>query len=193
MIPRSELEPIKGFDLSRVVSPSREWIDYPTWLGIQRDYFPELHAEADWERVAELLPEEREALALVDAAAQTAEEFDAVAFDEYEAEGGLYGLLELGVTSLVYALNAAGCVSASSCRGHPGKGSEGPWVLFAGSQERVALVNELAIRAGPRLDNMDGGGVALLAPSVVETMALAEAMKGAAASFEPMPSTLDGP
>lgn len=193
MIPRSNLGPIEGIDLSRVVSPNREWIDYPTWLGVQRDYFPELHAEADWERVAELLPEEREALARVDAIAQSAEEFDAVAFDEYEAEGGLYELLELGVTSLVYALNAAGCVSASSCRGHPGKASEGPWVLFAGSRDRVALVDELAIRAGPRLDNMDGGGVALLAPSVVETMALAEALQGASAAFGRMPSTLDGP
>ncbi len=95
------------------------------------------------------------------------------------------------MTSLVYALNAAGCVTASSCRGHPGLGSEIPWVLFAGSADRVALIADLGRRAGVLLDNMDGGGVAALAPSVREMVSLSEAILAEAASFDRMPSTLE--
>lgn len=191
MIPRGKVGPLLTIDLGEVVAPDRDWIEYPTWLGTQRDYDPDLHAEADWDRVAGLLEEERAVLAEVDAGAEDREEFDELAFEAYEAEGSLYGLLELGVTSLVYALNAAGCVSASSCRGHPGQGSELPWVLFAGSADRVALIGELGDRVGAPLDNMDGGGVAILGPSVVETVALAEAILQNAPSFDGMPSTLE--
>jgi hypothetical protein len=192
VIPRFELSPIQGFNLGLILTPPREWIEYPVWLGVQRDYYPGLHAEADWVRVEELVPEERGALRRVDATAQTPQQFDALAFDEYEAEGSVYGLLELGVTSLVYALNASGCVSASSCRGHPGRGPEVPWVLFAGTADRVALVNDLAVKAGPQLANMDGGGVALMAPSVTEMLALAEAINEEAGTFDRMPPILDG-
>lgn len=191
MIPRVELEPIGPIDLGAVAGACRDWIEYPNWLGIQRDYNPELHAEATWDRVSELIDEERDILARVDTASRDWTEFDEAAYEQYEAEGSLYGLLELGVTSLVYALNAAGCVTASSCRGHPGQGSGRPWVLFAASPERVQRIARLAFRAGVAIDNMDGGGVALLAPSVAETLALADRMLLEARFFDGLP-TLEG-
>jgi hypothetical protein len=177
-------------DLAAVQAPDRETIAYPNWLGTQRSYDSSFHEEADWERASELLQEEREALARVDGLAEDWESFDEIAYEEYEAEGSLYGLLELGVTGLVYTLNAAGCVTASSCRGHPGKGSGIAWVMFAGSAERVGLISDLAGASGASIDNMEPGGIAILAPSVVETIELASRILAAASAFDRMPSTL---
>lgn len=190
MIPRAKLEPPAPFDLAAVDAPGKGCIEYPGWLGTQRDYNPNLHADATWSRVSELLDDERDALARADANSRDFQGFDEMAFDVFETEGSVSGLLELGVTSLVYALNAVGCVSASSCRGHPNTGSECPWVLFAGSPERVAVIAALAARAGVVIDNVDGGGVALFGPSVIEMVALAEAIVEKACVFDRIPSKL---
>ncbi len=48
MIPRNEVRPIGSLDLGEIEAPGRDWIEYPSWLGTQRDYDPELHAEANW-------------------------------------------------------------------------------------------------------------------------------------------------
>jgi hypothetical protein len=192
LIPRAQAGPVSEIDLAAVEAPDRETIAYPNWLGIQRSYDPSLHAEANWKRAAELLEEEHEALARVDGLAEDWESFDEIAYDEYETEGPLYGLLELRVTGLVYALNAAGCVTASSCRGHPGQGSGMAWVMFAASTERASLIASLAPVAGASIDNMEPGGIVILAPSVTEMMELARRILAAANAFDRMPPAFRG-
>jgi hypothetical protein len=185
-----EVGPVGEIDLAKVQAPDRETVAYPNWLGIQRSYDSSFHEEADWGRASELLQEERDALTRVDGLAKDWEAFDELAYEEYEAEGSLYGLLELGVTGLVYALNAPGCVTASSCRGHPGRESGIAWVLFAGSAQRVELIANLALASGASIDNMELGGIAILAPSVVEMIELAGQILAMSSSFDGMPSTL---
>jgi hypothetical protein len=190
LIPRAEVPPVGEFDLGAVQAPDGETVAYPNWLGTQRDYDPSFHAEANWERSAEIVKEESEALERVDSLAEDWLTFDEKAYEDYEEEGSLHGLLELGVTGLVYALNASGCVTASSCRGHPGQGSGIAWVLFAGSVERVDLIADLAQAAGVSIDNMESGGIALLAPSVVETNKLARKILAVSDTFDKMPRAL---
>ena len=170
-------------------APDRDTVEYFYWLGTQRGYHPCYHEEADWERAAELLAEEREALARVDEKASDPEAFDEAAFEEYESEGSLYGLLELGVTGLVYALNAASCVTALSCRDTPAKGpaSHGSCALPVGSAPPPCSGSP----SGPALRSAtwDGGGIAILAPSVVETMAMAEGIVAKASAFDAITPT----
>lgn len=98
-------------------------------------------------------------------------------------EGGeeLLDGLDLGVSALVWALSAAGFLPAASCRGHVGatQWSDRPAVLFAGTRDRVALLEHVIITTGCRLDDGSGNGdglVAVHAPSVTATMDLAEAL-----------------
>jgi hypothetical protein len=104
--------------------------------------------------------------------------------EEIAGEGppGLDGL-DLGVAALVYALAAYGCLPAASCRGHVTEPSQRPWadspvVYFAADREHADRLVPLVRSSGcgfgfdderPRL-------IVVEAPSVVETMELAESI-----------------
>lgn len=119
-----------------VLAPS----SIPGWLGIQREYDPNFYRRASWERAQEALREEREILATVSAAAGDEREFEELAYERFDKEAPFSGYLELGVTALCIALNAAGCVTASSCRGHAGGPQELPQVLLACDSDRTSLL-----------------------------------------------------
>jgi hypothetical protein len=59
--------------------------------------------------------------------------------------------------------------------------------MFAGSVGRVELIAELGRSADVRVVNAQNGGVTIVAPSIIETMTLAEALLGRASSFDSMP------
>jgi len=98
---------------------------------------------------------------------------DAVVFDDWPPLEGL----ELGVAGLVYALNSVRCWTAASCRGHgPGGWAPHPCVYVAATRHRVSLLQELMVEAGCGfvVDEARGQFLAVVAPSIKETMALAE-------------------
>lgn len=88
--------------------------------------------------------------------------------------------LELGVAGLVYAMSAAGCVTAASCRGHSKDGawSATPVVYFAAEESAARSLESLAKSAGC-LFNIDPARPELLVvggESINRTMDLAHAI-----------------
>ncbi len=128
-------------------------------------------------------------LASVDHQARSAEEFDALAYEEFEEEGAMLGYFDLGVTGLVKALNAAGCVTAFSCRGHPGSAREQhPQVLLTCDAARAELLAMLAARANCGVENFCGTGLAVYAASVSEMLQLGELVVEARDRFDALPA-----
>lgn len=82
--------------------------------------------------------------------------------------------LEIGVSGLVHALSAIGCVTAASCRGHLERSwSDCPVVFFTAPVSKLEVLAELFRRTGCGLDEARGFVVAE-APSIVEFHSLAE-------------------
>lgn len=186
VIPRADIDVRQQVDGTRLCEPDGETVRYPSWLGTQREYSAVFYNEASWDEAARALAEERRVLVAADAAADDAEEFDEFAYEQFEAEGAMHGYLELGVTGLVYALNASGCVTASCCRGHAESGCGIPQVLLACDSRRASLLLPLARRAGCALENFDGGGLVVYAPSVAELVSLGELMVEHRSDFDPL-------
>lgn len=187
MIPRADIEVRHQVDLAALREPGRETVDYPGWLGTQRDYDPELYDSATWEFASEALTDERSALDEVVAEARDEHEFDELAYQRFDAEAPLIGYLELGVSALCLALNAAGCVTASSCRGHPESPRELPQVLLCCDQARGELLLVLARRTSCGIENFERSGLVIYAASVAELLRLAEAVLESRDRFEALP------
>jgi hypothetical protein len=112
------------------------------------------------------------------------------ALDEFavsEDEPGPLDDLELGVAGLVYALATVRIIPAASCRGHTGdrSWSEVPVVLFAATEIRARALQPLVEATGCRFetDAVRSHLLAVQARSILDTMALAEAILGARQSF----------
>lgn len=196
MIPRHEVE----IDPT-IPSTATFWT--PTADELEEDGAPgDFHntelIETDIDEAEAIIEAEVEAVAYVDARSSTAHEFDelasAIEFEVPDApsdeapdffEGdSWYGLngLEIGVAGLVYALNAAGIVTAASCRSHH-QGhkpwSDYPIVVFAASREQMVILQPLVESAGCgfEIDDVDRSHlVAIVAPAVTEMMTLARAV-----------------
>jgi hypothetical protein len=150
----------------------------------------------------EMIESERELVALADRHSRNAEQFDAVArvverdeLEDWPDElmggpipeefvSGLHGEgmsptegLDLGVAGLVYALSAAGCWPAASCRGHgPGGWAQNPVVYLAADRHRVSVLQPLiaATGCGLDIDNARGELLVIIASSIKDMMALAQ-------------------
>jgi hypothetical protein len=156
---------------------------------INRQYFP--LAGTTWEEATEALTVERAVVAEADRASRTWDEFEAACVAAYEDEDELieqYLLgLDIGVASLTLALNAAGCSTAYSCRGHPPErrhngGSEHPGVLVAVDIPRWAVMKTLIESAECGAVD-DIGGVLIYGADVRQLMHLADLLIEASPRF----------
>lgn len=87
------------------------------------------------------------------------------------------GGLEAGVSGLSYALAAAGCIPAASCRWHPGPHSWAPYPVVYVSADRPSVArlqrHVKAAGCGFELDGNRPELLVLAGPSVAHTMELA--------------------
>jgi hypothetical protein len=121
--------------------------------------------------------------------AYTVTGIERVALDEFISDDETDALdsLELGVAGLVYALATVRIIPAASCRGHPGDRawSDVPVVLFAATEYRVRALQPLVEATNCRFD-IDAARPELLAVmgrSILDTMALADAVLGTRRAF----------
>lgn len=183
MIPRVSVDVFQDLDLDALRSPGRETVDYPGWLGTQRDYDSTFYDVATWELAEQALADERQILEAIDKQARDGDEFEDLASELFDFEAPFLGYLELGVSALSIGLNAAGCVTASSCRGHVGR-NDLPQVLLSCDRARGELLLELARRTSCGIQNCELEGLAVYAPSVCELLALAAEVIGGQERFE---------
>ena len=187
MIPRADIEIRQQVDLAALHAPGRTTVDYPSWLGIQRDYDPGLYDEATWESAAGALGNERSVLETLAAEARGEDEFEELAYQHFEEEAALYGYLELGVSGLCIGLNAAGCVTASSCRGHANMPNPLPQVILSCDQPRAELLVDLARKTGCGIENFERTGIVVYAASVADLLRLGELVLESRERFEALP------
>jgi hypothetical protein len=99
---------------------------------------------------------------------------------ESEDEEVALDSLELGVAALVYALATVRIIPAASCRGHPGPRawSDMPVVLFATTEYRAKALQPLVAATDCRfgIDEARGYLLAVMGRSILDTMALADAV-----------------
>ncbi len=148
--------------------------------------------DTGWGEVEEALQVERARLEQASELADDVNEFEDVLDGELEDwETLAIKSLDVGVASLVLGLAAAGCVTTWSCRGHPGYASaerDFPKVRFYADPEHARLVRELAIERGCGFGWDAAGIFEVWAPSINETIAMAEAVIGSRHRFESLPA-----
>lgn len=155
--------------------------------------YEEYYAQASWDEAVEALEVERELIGAADARASAPSEFDALIDGELEdwQQIALSGL-DAGVATAVLALNAAGCVTTTSCRGHPGRyisddGHDFPRVRFMADPPRARLVRDAAADSGCGF-GVEPPIVEVFARSLTEMMAFAERMLAARTAFDTLPT-----
>jgi hypothetical protein len=86
-------------------------------------------------------------------------------------------------------LCAAGCATAASYRGHPGKyaWSHEPLILFTADPARARLVEEVARATGCGLTSTNNGRLSLYAQSIEEVLAFAALTIERRADFDALP------
>lgn len=188
MIPHSRITIRHGDPASMAGLPSRDeaMSDY---LDGNREYEPGMMAST-WDDAAEALEVEQNRLVLSSTVTndnQVETELDGD-LDDWEAIA--LGGLDVGVAAAVMALNAAGCVTSTSCRGHPAVAGDGrgyPRIRFFADPSRASIVLEAALASGCGME-VDGEGVGLLyAPSIAETIAFAAEIIGRRDLFRDLP------
>ena len=97
-----------------------------------------------------------------------------------------YGI-DLGVASAVLALNAAGCVTTTSCRGGPGHQVAHPLIRVWADRLRGEILTNAARAAGCGLRVDEEGHATIEAPSVTETIGLGAALLERRLLFEALP------
>jgi hypothetical protein len=163
-------------------TPSPEDLAGDEGFGYFRDTWP--IADVSPGEAATILDLERQLLELLDATATNEYEFDELASaiesaDYDELPPGLRAVLtdkglddetspldglEMGVAGLAFALSAAGCFPAASCRSHPTTRSWSPYpvVLFAANREHAESIRSHLLGTDCGID-VDPARPALLA------------------------------
>jgi hypothetical protein len=176
MIPRAtvdvEIDPPARFSgLPRLAELRSDYLDG------NREYRYEV-TEATFGDATDALAVERERLRIADDASRTVEEFEDIIDGDLEDWQNLaVDGLDIGVAGLVFALNATGCVTSTSCRGHPGSArvaSDHARVRVFATPSLGARIAAVVATSGCGLTIDDDGVGLIYAPSVVETIALAE-------------------
>lgn len=157
------------------------------------DQYEDYFAQASWDEAAEALNVERDLIRIADASASAPSEFDSLIDGDLEdwQQIALSGL-DAGVATAVLALNAAGCVTTTSCRGHPGRyanddGRDYPRVRFMADPARAMLVRDAAAISGCGF-GVEPPIVEVFAQSLTEMMAFAEAVLAARGAFDALPA-----
>lgn len=184
MIPRSSVG-VWCSEVPRALSVPAQADALAGYLDGNREYDSSF-AYSTWQDAEEVLSIEREAISGA-RSARSAEEFDERLDDYYEDEDLLaLGGLDAGVAGLTLALNAAGCLTTTSCRSHPGRpraGIDYPQVRFYCDADRASITRELAAHARCGFAAGDDGVLEVWAPSVIEMMNLAAAVLSARDRF----------
>jgi hypothetical protein len=162
-----------------------------------RQYSAELVVYASWEEAIDRLAEERESVVRIAAASPDADTFDELAREEEgepvfdEILGDLVSGPDVGMESACLALCAAGCVTAASCRGHPGEHAWAPFptIFLAVDNDRALVLDGIARIAGCGLANASDGKLELWAPSLEEMMQFTELVIAHRDVFERIPLT----
>jgi len=153
------------------------------YLDGNREYDPDIGL-TDWTDVEEAIAFERSLLSNARDASDS-REFNELMDGETDDWDPLQGL-DGGVAAAVFALNAAGCVTSMSCRGHPGYATEGfdiPRIRVFADAAQGAILAAAVRDAGCGLEIDERGTGLIYAPSVVEMIALAEVLLGRRAAF----------
>ena len=193
MIPSYEIDTDTEFDPRRLGTPGRHWVQDP---GPQIGYDVGVFDRSSWEVAKVVIEEEQRRLAILDARAADAHAFDALAYELFDNDRSqkspwaMVGELEFGVSGLVVALSAAGCVTASSCRGHVHESDAVPYVLFRSDPDRAALVAHACATIGCGFWDV-ADMLVIHGYSVAALLKLAELVVGRRAEFERIPMTVD--
>lgn len=177
-------------DPSRVAGfPSADEAEGDTFDG-NRLYDPSLLG-IDWIDVADGLALEADLVERADREATDVDQFEAILEEDPDEDTlMIFGSLDLGVAGAVLALSAAGCVTASSCRGFGGHAYELPEVTFWADVERAWLVRNVAADVGCSFGVDDEGRASVWGPSVRELMALGAELYERRASFDALPERI---
>lgn len=150
-------------------------------------------AYTSWDEAAEALDVERDLIRSTDASATTPSDFDSTIDGDLE-DWQLIALngLDAGVATAVLALNAGGCVTTASCRGHPGRyandhGRDSPRVRFMADPARATLVRNAAAATGCGF-GVEPPILEVFAQSVTEMIAFAQALVAARGAFDALPT-----
>ena len=99
--------------------------------------------------------------------------------------------IDAGVAAAVVALNAAGCVTTASCRGHPGRyagaGRDFPRVRFMADRFRATAVRDAAEAAGCAF-GVEPPMLEVFARTVTDMHAFAANILAARVVFDSMPA-----
>jgi hypothetical protein len=189
MIPRAEFDQSIDIDPTRDYGASAERVIHG--IPCVHDYEPHFFLEATWEGAEQTLRTERDAVAELDAKCDDEDSFAEAAWEEGRE---LFLAFELGVSGLAEALCAAGCPTFSSCSGHPDDGthrSAHPWIVCACDRDRLHLLLEAVQATGCSADAEASGHLGLLAPSVVESIALGFELLASRFHFDAVPPAID--
>lgn len=182
------------------------WLDDPavasalptSWAAVEAAGFADgnweydaSYAQSSWDDAVEAAEVEAGLIATADARSATPAQFDELIDDELEDwQISALGGLDVGVAAAVYALNAAGCVTTTSCRGHPGKyasaGRDFPRVRFLTDAARAELVRAAAGASGCAF-GVEPPIAEVFARTVTEMMAFVNHMLAARPSFDALP------
>lgn len=191
MLPQSDIAVGWDIEFDRLRAASDEDVAYGGFA--TREYSFQLVVDATWEGAVDLLAQERETVARIVAIAADEAQFDELAkteeddvIDEME---GFVSAPDLGVRAVVTALCASGCVTAASCRGHPGQQAWAPHpvILLTADRERAHVLEEACRGACCGIASTDDGRLKIVAPSIEKTLSLADALIAQRARFETLP------
>lgn len=192
MLPRADVPISWHIDYEHLRSPSAEVLEYGGFG--TRAYSIAFVVDATWENAELRLLHERELIDRIASTARDETEFDALAGETEEEDDiildpseGFVVAPEIGVHACSLALCAAGCVTAASCRGHPGEHAWAKWpvILFSADRRRVRVLERIARASGCGL--AIEGGIRLWAPSLAEVLKAAELTIAERARFDKLP------
>jgi hypothetical protein len=145
--------------------------------------------QASWQEAAEALEIEQDRLARASFASER-EEFEDLLDGELEDwEAMATGGLDVGIAAAVLALNAAGCLTSSSCRGHYWQEGDAvrPWISVYSDPARRALIAQCAAQTGCGFAIDELGAALIFAPSIAEMIAFATALADRREEFVEFP------
>jgi hypothetical protein len=174
MIPAKEVQMSWEVDYDSLITPSDD--DIETGGFGSRGYSVALIVDATWEEASDWLVRERQAVTEVAELSLNEDEFDGLAREREEDVildplEGIVMAPDLGMRAACVALCAAGCVTAASCRGHPGVDAWSRWpvILFTCDGQRARILEDIARTSGCGLGSNEGR-LELWAPSVEELL-----------------------
>ncbi|MGV8977265.1 MAG: hypothetical protein ACOH17_04405 [Cellulomonas sp.] len=146
----------------------------------------------DWDAAVRAVTEEALIISEADSRSTTTQEFERLVQDaEDGASDADWAGFDAGVAGLVFALNAAGFVTATSCRKHVDDPyGHYPHVIAACDAQRFRQLLPLVVEDGAGISDEPSGGFGLYGPTVEPMMRLAALLVAHSSEFEALPETV---